>query len=66
MRVTREVTYDPTDIDEITRKAVLVDASAKIGEPGVAEEWNVHMSSYGTSRVSIEKVEPPKPESEAQ
>jgi len=62
MRVLREIEYDVADVQEITRAAVLADASMRIGTPGEGEEWKVHIMNYCISRISIEKVEPPKPE----
>ena len=67
MKIIREVEYDPDELEALTRGAMKHAASVALNAtPGDGEEWRVHLSSYGTSRISIEKVEPPKPESEAQ
>jgi hypothetical protein len=53
MKVLRKVTFTRGEVEAITEAALIAEAAKAIGEPNPAEQYDVDISSYCESYVTI-------------
>jgi len=62
MKITRKISYNNGDIEDMMKEVLRKDAEAIIGVPADDEEWYVKWSAYSGGEAKIIKKPLPEPE----